>query len=178
MERGNTEHSPRLDDQLKHEVEGMMRAERPTHAEEWREPEPAGEDQPDPGALGEPDDRQPGTPPGMTNEEIQLRSDLAAHLTRATFPADESGLLSHLVDTNAPDRLRDSISGIRVFAGYSGWSPGQLEDEIAAGSWFVFDALPGDPFVTRPDDLWAMVLRRQGDILAAVAHFPPDPSLN
>jgi putative transcriptional regulator len=83
------------------------------------------------------------------------------------------------VDLSAdPDRLRDSISGIRVFAGYSGWSPGQLEDEIAAGSWFVFDALPGDPFVTRPDDLWAMVLRRQGDILAAVAHFPPDPSLN
>jgi Protein of unknown function (DUF2795) len=118
MERGNTEHSPRLDDQLKHEVEGMMRAERPTHAEEWREPEPAGEDQPDPGALGAPDDRQPGTPPGMTNEEIQLRSDLAAHLTRATFPADESSLLGHLVDTNAPDRLRDLVRRLpsgRVF---------------------------------------------------------------
>ena len=83
------------------------------------------------------------------------------------------------VDLSAdPERLRDSVSGIRVFAGYSGWSPGQLEDEIAGGSWFVFDALPGDPFVTRPDDLWAMVLRRQGDILAAVAHFPPDVSLN
>ncbi|MFG1608689.1 YqgE/AlgH family protein [Actinoplanes sp. NPDC049265] len=83
------------------------------------------------------------------------------------------------VDLSAdPDRLRDSVAGIRVFAGYSGWSPGQLEDEISSGSWFVFDALPGDPFVTRPDDLWAMVLRRQGDILAAVAHFPPDPSLN
>ena len=37
-----------------------------------------------------------------------------------------------------------------------------------------FDALPGDPFVDRPDDLWAMVLRRQGGIMAAVAHFPPD----
>ncbi len=83
------------------------------------------------------------------------------------------------VDLSAdPDRLRESVAGIRVFAGYSGWSPGQLEDEIASGSWFVFDALPGDPFVSRPDDLWAMVLRRQGDILAAVAHFPPDVSLN
>jgi putative transcriptional regulator len=77
-----------------------------------------------------------------------------------------------------PDRLQESLAGIRVFAGYSGWSPGQLEDEIAAGSWFVFDALPGDAFVGRPDDLWPMVLRRQGDILAAVAHFPPDVSLN
>ncbi|HEX8346143.1 MAG TPA: YqgE/AlgH family protein [Actinoplanes sp.] len=83
------------------------------------------------------------------------------------------------VDLSAdPDRLRDSVAGIRVFAGYSGWSPGQLEDEVSTGSWFVFDALPGDPFVSRPDDLWPMVLRRQGDILAAVAHFPPDVSLN
>ena len=56
--------------------------------------------------------------------------------------------------------------------------PGQLEEEIDTGSWFVFDALPGDAFVPRPDDLWPMVLRRQGGIMAAVAHFPPDPTLN
>ena len=74
--------------------------------------------------------------------------------------------------------LRETVTGIRVFAGYSGWSPGQLEDEIGGGSWFVFDALPGDAFVPRPDDLWPMVLRRQGGIMAAVAHFPPDATLN
>jgi putative transcriptional regulator len=89
-----------------------------------------------------------------------------------------SGALGTLDLSVDPDRMRDNVAGIRVFAGYSGWSAGQLEEEIAAGSWFVFDALPGDPFVERPDDLWAMVLRRQGDILAAVAHFPPDVSLN
>jgi putative transcriptional regulator len=77
-----------------------------------------------------------------------------------------------------PDSLRETVTGIRVFAGYSGWSPGQLEDEIGTGSWFVFDALPGDAFVPRPDDLWPMVLRRQGGMMAAVAHFPPDPALN
>lgn len=77
-----------------------------------------------------------------------------------------------------PDRLRANVMGIRVFAGYSGWSPGQVEEEIASGSWFVLDALPGDPFVDRPDDLWPMVLRRQGGIMAAVAHFPPDVALN
>lgn len=77
-----------------------------------------------------------------------------------------------------PERLRENISGIRVFAGYSGWGSGQLEAEIAEGSWFVFDALPGDAFVDRPDDLWPMVLRRQGGMTAAFAHFPPDPSLN
>ena len=77
-----------------------------------------------------------------------------------------------------PDRLRDTVTGIRVFAGYSGWSPGQVEEEVARGSWFVLDALPGDAFMERPDDLWPMVLRRQGGILAAVAHFPPDVTLN
>ena len=77
-----------------------------------------------------------------------------------------------------PEALREAVTGIRVFAGYSGWSPGQLEEEIKTGSWFVVDALPGDAFVHRPDDLWPMVLRRQGGIMAAVAHFPPDASLN
>ncbi|BCL15837.1 YqgE/AlgH family protein [Micromonospora sagamiensis] len=77
-----------------------------------------------------------------------------------------------------PDRMRENVSGIRVFAGYSGWGAGQLEQEIEEGSWFVLDALPGDAFVDRPDDLWPMVLRRQGGMMAAVAHFPPDVSLN
>jgi hypothetical protein len=109
MERGSSKHSPRVDEEMEHEVQGMMRAERPTRAEEWKEAEPAGEDQPDPGLLGEPEDRQPASPPGMTNEEVTLRSDLAAALTRGAFPNDESGLLGHLVDTDAPDRLRDLV---------------------------------------------------------------------
>lgn len=77
-----------------------------------------------------------------------------------------------------PESMRETINGIRVFAGYSGWSPGQLEDEINGGSWFVLDALPGDAFVPRPEDLWPMVLRRQGGLMAAVAHYPPDLALN
>jgi putative transcriptional regulator len=77
-----------------------------------------------------------------------------------------------------PASIRDLVDGVRVFAGYAGWSPGQLEDEIAGGSWFTFEALPGDPFMTRPDDLWSMVLRRQGGLFAAVAQYPPDPTLN
>jgi putative transcriptional regulator len=77
-----------------------------------------------------------------------------------------------------PDVVRAGVDTIRVFAGYAGWSPGQLEDEIAGGSWFTFEALPGDPFMPRPDDLWSLVLRRQGGLLAAVAQYPPDPTLN
>jgi hypothetical protein len=106
MERGSNKHSARVDDELAHEVEGMMTAERPTRAEEWKEAEPAGEDQPDPGRLGEPPDHQPGVPRGMTAEEVELRSELGAALPRSVFPTDESGLLSHLIDSGAPDRLR------------------------------------------------------------------------
>ena len=77
-----------------------------------------------------------------------------------------------------PDRMRDDLIEVRVFAGYAGWSPGQLEDEIATGSWLTFKALPSDPFTERPDDLWGMVLRRQGGMFAAVAMYPSDPTLN
>jgi putative transcriptional regulator len=70
------------------------------------------------------------------------------------------------------------VTGIRVFAGHSGWSAGQLEAEIAAGDWYVLDADPADAVTPQPDALWRRVLRRQGGTLAIVSTFPPDPSLN
>ncbi|MFV2101830.1 YqgE/AlgH family protein [Micromonospora sp. LOL_024] len=89
-----------------------------------------------------------------------------------------SGAVGTLDLSVDPQRMRDNVQSIRVFAGYAGWGTGQLEQEIEGGSWFVLDALPGDAFVERPDDLWPMVLRRQGGMMAAVAHFPPDVALN
>ena len=67
---------------------------------------------------------------------------------------------------------------MRVYAGYAGWTAGQLEDEIAAGAWVVVDAAPGDIMTEDPEGLWPEVLRRQGGGLAAVATFPDDPTLN
>lgn len=109
MERGNSKHSARVDEELEHEVQGYMTAERPTRAEEWRETEPSGEDQVDPGRLGTPPDQRPGLPAGMTQEDVELRSQLGEHLPRSVFPADESALLGHLVDTNAPDILQQLV---------------------------------------------------------------------
>lgn len=77
-----------------------------------------------------------------------------------------------------PDTMRQQLIEVRVFAGYAGWSPGQLEEEISTGSWLTFKALPSDAFTERPDDLWSMVLRRQGGMYAAVALYPADPTLN
>ncbi len=84
-----------------------------------------------------------------------------------------------LVDLDTPPEvLTGGLSAMRIFAGYAGWSDGQLEDEITEGAWYVVDAEPGDPFTEDPDDLWRAVLRRQPGALAMVATFPPDPSLN
>jgi putative transcriptional regulator len=84
-----------------------------------------------------------------------------------------------LVDLDAePAVLAGELRAVRVFAGYAGWGPGQLEDELADDAWFVVESLPGDPFVDAPDRLWRDVLRRQGGELAMVATYPEDPSLN
>jgi putative transcriptional regulator len=70
------------------------------------------------------------------------------------------------------------VDRVRVYAGYAGWTGGQLEDEIAAGAWIVVDATAADVMTSDPEDLWPRVLRRQGGRIAAVASFPDDPSLN
>jgi putative transcriptional regulator len=77
-----------------------------------------------------------------------------------------------------PALLAGQISSVRVFRGYAGWGPGQLEGEIAAGAWLVLDAEPDDLFGARPTQLWREVLRRQGGRLAWLAMAPDDLSAN
>ena len=84
-----------------------------------------------------------------------------------------------LVDLDAPvELLASAVSSLRIFAGYAGWSAGQLEDEIAEGAWYVVPAEAEDPFLDDPSDLWATVLRRQGGQLAMLATMPDEPGLN
>ena len=84
-----------------------------------------------------------------------------------------------LVDLDAPvELLGDALSSLRIFAGYAGWSAGQLEDEIAEGAWYVVPAEAQDAFGPDPAGLWAEVLRRQGGQLAMLATMPAEPTLN
>ena len=76
------------------------------------------------------------------------------------------------------DESAEGVAGLRVFSGYAGWGPGQLEEELATGSWFVIDAVPTDAFTSDPESLWRAVLRRQHNRIALFADFPVDPSLN
>ena len=84
-----------------------------------------------------------------------------------------------LVDLDLdPDEILGDLDALRVFAGYAGWSPGQLEDELAEGAWYVVDVAPGDVFGDDTETLWQRVLRRQPGELAFVATPSSDPTLN
>ncbi len=79
---------------------------------------------------------------------------------------------------NVPEEIRPSIVRARVYAGYSGWGPGQLEAEMAAASWIVDPAREEDIFTDEPDLLWSRVLRRKGPEYQALSRMPYDPSMN
>lgn len=77
-----------------------------------------------------------------------------------------------------PSVLNRHVTRLRVFAGYAGWGPAQVEHEIAQNAWVVVEARPDDAFGGDPSSLWAAVLRRQPGLIAAMATYPPDPALN
>jgi putative transcriptional regulator len=84
-----------------------------------------------------------------------------------------------LVDLDTPPGLlATQITSLRVYAGYAGWSPGQLESEIDEGAWYVLPGQPSDVFAASPEHLWRQVLRRQEGDMAFLATYPDDPTQN
>jgi putative transcriptional regulator len=77
-----------------------------------------------------------------------------------------------------PERVLSLTTRRRVFAGYSGWGAGQLEDELARDDWILEEALPDDAFTEEPEALWRDVLRRKGGVYELVSRMPEDPSVN
>jgi putative transcriptional regulator len=72
----------------------------------------------------------------------------------------------------------DGVKRARLFAGYAGWGPGQLEAELDAGGWILEPATADDVFAPNHDALWASVLRRKGGEFAMLVTMPFDPSTN
>jgi putative transcriptional regulator len=72
----------------------------------------------------------------------------------------------------------DGIRRARVFAGYAGWGPGQLDAEMEQGSWLTEDALADDVFSSEPEQLWTTVVRRKGHAFQLLTTMPFDPSTN
>jgi putative AlgH/UPF0301 family transcriptional regulator len=86
----------------------------------------------------------------------------------------------YLVDLDSdPAELEGRLDGLRVFAGYAGWSPGQLAGEIAEGAWACVPGHSEDVLgeVAGPD-LWRQVMGRQTGRLAVLSTAPADPSSN
>jgi putative transcriptional regulator len=87
------------------------------------------------------------------------------------------GSIGFLPEEAGPEDV-GGIRRARVFSGYSGWGPGQLEAELEEGSWLVEPALPEDVFCEDPERLWDRVLRRKGRDFAILRTMPVDPSQN
>jgi putative transcriptional regulator len=85
------------------------------------------------------------------------------------------GLLGADVDF---EDLGSVIRRARVFAGYAGWGPGQLEAEIERDDWITGGAGRDDVFARQSGRLWSTVLVRMGGRYTLLAHMPADPSLN
>ena len=67
---------------------------------------------------------------------------------------------------------------IKLFAGYSGWSPGQLEDEMRRHAWLTHPASLDLIFDTQPDRLWQTILQQKGWRYKLLSQMPEDPSQN
>lgn len=105
----------------------------------------------------------------LANEPVENETDELSPVSGRVASADLTG---------DPAFVAGVVGSVRVFRGYAGWGPGQLEGEIESGSWLVIDAEPDDVFASRPDELWRDVLRRQGGRLAWLADAPDDLSAN
>ncbi len=67
----------------------------------------------------------------------------------------------------------------KFFLGYSGWSPGQLEEELKQKSWIVVNnATAEQVFDIQPDVLWKRVLNNLGGKFKIISNFPVDPRMN
>lgn len=71
-----------------------------------------------------------------------------------------------------------SPSQIRFFAGYSGWSPNQLDEELERHSWVVCEATADELIGSDPDQMWKQFLQCLGDDYAIWSNFPNDPHMN
>lgn len=86
-----------------------------------------------------------------------------------------------IIDLDTPaDSLAPHLAALRIYAGYAGWAPGQLDDELARGSWAVVpvDDPVLDAFHSDTEQMWSSVLTRAGGTLAWWPRCPADPAMN
>ena len=112
---------------------------------------------------------------------LNQQSVVGLAMTKAGVDMDEAPQLNRLanrlahVDLRAePGDIAGLVEGMRLFAGYAEWAPGQLDEEIERGDWYITPALPTDVIVPGRTDLWGEVMRRQQAPLPLFSTFPAD----
>lgn len=86
-----------------------------------------------------------------------------------------------IIDLDTPaDDLVPHLQALRIYAGYAGWAPGQLDDELERGSWAVISPadVVVDAFHADPEHMWSLVLTRAGGTLAWWPRCPGEPTWN
>lgn len=81
-------------------------------------------------------------------------------------------------DSSEVEDIEEHVRRARVFAGYAGWAPGQLDAELERDDWFVAPAGVDDIFDPDAEELWRRVLARKGGHYRLVAQMPVDPTVN
>jgi hypothetical protein len=122
MQRGSDRLSFHKDDEMKHELKGLIRSGRPTRVEEWHDPEPGADDDPRVAT---------GNVPSGPADEVSLRFELARHLRRGAFPAKRGGLAHDLAEQHAPGDLTDMVR--RLPGGRTYHNVQEVVDELPHG---------------------------------------------
>ena len=78
----------------------------------------------------------------------------------------------------AIDQPLDGLEALRIFAGYAGWDPGQLEAELAEGAWWILFPDLSEIFASDVDGMWERCVSRGQGTLPLYATYPFDPSQN
>lgn len=98
----------RLDDERRHEEQGLLQGGHSSRAEEWRDPQAPADGEPQASwTPGTPE--QPGTPPGMDNDDVARRSAIAQHLGKGIWPADKDTLVAKAQENAAPDSVLSDL---------------------------------------------------------------------
>ncbi|WP_069812384.1 DUF2795 domain-containing protein [Streptomyces sp. TP-A0874] len=109
MQRGSDRLNVHQDDEMKHQLQGMLRSGHSTRAEEWNDPEPGADD--DPAVTTGPEPRLRDEDQEELRDE-GLRFELARYLGRTPFPAERQDLLNVLDERHAPAELVDIASSL------------------------------------------------------------------
>ncbi|MFE2387497.1 DUF2795 domain-containing protein [Streptomyces althioticus] len=102
MQRGSDRLNVHRDDEMKHELQGLLRSGHPTRTEEWHDPEPFADDDPEVA-------RGPVTPGRDPSSLETVRLELARSLGRGDFPAGPRELMRALDRRHAPDALVEAM---------------------------------------------------------------------